>query len=499
MGKDYYNILGVNSGASEDEIKKAYRKLALKYHPDKNKEEGAEEKFKLIAEAYEILSDKDKRAAFDNYGEDGLKPNSGGRSAGGFSSRQQNFGRHFSYRPTDPFDLFRSFFGGHDPFADAFSHHMFHHQQHHHNPHSHAASVFNSHPFFGGGMGLGPMGMGAGIFDDLLDGNSSTTTTYKSGDGGTVHITRTVIGGDGSVRREMRFRTPSASRAEEESKAANFKRQQSEPNPSDKYPTPTPPTGRPRAKTHSHPQKEKRGEPDGAPKKEPPTNKTPPMASSSYTSPSNSSSVRRPRSFSSDRGGSSGTQNKKTGLNGSVKPRVDSSSKTRNSRPGYQQPTVSSKASTSSSTGTSTGRQQEKKDQSISGNTVNSAGGRQLPKENSISGINQNSGKQSRDEPDRAKLGRRQQGDGTENDKNRGGAATQGKKVGSRLVRCPLCGNNFAKSVIEAHAAGCQGLYGVTPPSLKQPVPCPICSRQFHPDMIEAHAANCGTESPVAV
>ena len=57
MGKDYYAILGVNKNATEDELKKAYRKMALKYHPDKNKEPDAEEKFKEIAEAYEVLSD----------------------------------------------------------------------------------------------------------------------------------------------------------------------------------------------------------------------------------------------------------------------------------------------------------------------------------------------------------------------------------------------------------------------------------------------------------
>ena len=65
MGKDYYKILGLSKGASDDDIKKAYRKLALKYHPDKNKEPGAEEKFKEVAEAYEILSDPKKKEIFD--------------------------------------------------------------------------------------------------------------------------------------------------------------------------------------------------------------------------------------------------------------------------------------------------------------------------------------------------------------------------------------------------------------------------------------------------
>jgi len=73
MAKDFYKILGIDRKASDDEIKKAYRKLALKYHPDKNKSPQAEERFKEIAEAYEVLSDKKKRDIFDKYGEDGLK------------------------------------------------------------------------------------------------------------------------------------------------------------------------------------------------------------------------------------------------------------------------------------------------------------------------------------------------------------------------------------------------------------------------------------------
>ena len=61
MGKDYYTILGVSKGANDDELRKAYRKMALKFHPDKNSSPGAEEKFKQIGEAYDVLSDPKKR------------------------------------------------------------------------------------------------------------------------------------------------------------------------------------------------------------------------------------------------------------------------------------------------------------------------------------------------------------------------------------------------------------------------------------------------------
>ena len=82
--RDFYEILGVNRDASEDEIKKAYRKLAMKHHPDRNPDNpAAEEKFKEAKEAYEILSDGQKRAAYDQFGHAGVDPQAGGFGGGG--------------------------------------------------------------------------------------------------------------------------------------------------------------------------------------------------------------------------------------------------------------------------------------------------------------------------------------------------------------------------------------------------------------------------------
>ncbi len=100
--KDPYEVLGVNKSSSADEIKSAYRKLARKYHPDLNKEPGAEEKFKEIQEAYDILSDPDKKAKYDQFGYAAFDPQAGGFNGGGFG----DFG------DIDLGDIFGSFFGG---------------------------------------------------------------------------------------------------------------------------------------------------------------------------------------------------------------------------------------------------------------------------------------------------------------------------------------------------------------------------------------------------
>lgn len=106
--RDYYEVLGLQKGATEDQIKKAYRTLAKQYHPDLNPDDtaGAEAKFKEVSEAYEVLSDSQKRAKYDQYGHAGVDPNFGAGAGGGFGG----FGGGFGFE--DLGDVFADFFGG---------------------------------------------------------------------------------------------------------------------------------------------------------------------------------------------------------------------------------------------------------------------------------------------------------------------------------------------------------------------------------------------------
>lgn len=109
-GTDYYKVLNVNKKCTEVEIKKSYRKLALKFHPDKNKTAGADEAFKLISKAFTVLSDPQKRAIHDAGGGDPEQRGSGGGGFPGF--RAQNFGASPFGEEISPEDLFNMFFGG---------------------------------------------------------------------------------------------------------------------------------------------------------------------------------------------------------------------------------------------------------------------------------------------------------------------------------------------------------------------------------------------------
>jgi len=176
---DYYSILGVVREASESDIKKAYRKLALKWHPDKNQErkEEAERKFKEISEAYEVLSNKEKRDLYDRYGKEGVQNGRGNAqdfssAFGGRGGGSGLHGFHFTFR--DPEDVFREFFGGHDPFADFF-HPTGPIRHSRTGRHQHAAGSRAPNLFQGGFMGVPGFGGGYGMspFDSMFQGSGA--------------------------------------------------------------------------------------------------------------------------------------------------------------------------------------------------------------------------------------------------------------------------------------------------------------------------------------
>lgn len=124
MKKDFYETLGVSKGASKEDIKSAYRKQAMTWHPDRNKSPEAEEKFKEINEAYEVLSNSEKKSAYDQFGHAAFDPNAG--NFGGHTYTQQNGPFNFTWQSqnggqgadfdfggfSNPFDIFEQFFGG---------------------------------------------------------------------------------------------------------------------------------------------------------------------------------------------------------------------------------------------------------------------------------------------------------------------------------------------------------------------------------------------------
>jgi len=148
MGKDYYQVLGLTRTATTAEIRAAYKKLAIKYHPDKNDAPNAAEMFREINEAYEVLSNEEERRVYDSYGEEGVRTGVGASQ-----------GFHF-HRPED---IFREFFGGRDPFAAFF------------NDFFNSGTLFGD-PFFTRSMdqpfGRTPTHFGSSMFNDPFFGNS---------------------------------------------------------------------------------------------------------------------------------------------------------------------------------------------------------------------------------------------------------------------------------------------------------------------------------------
>lgn len=170
---DYYRVLEVTRTATTAEIKKAYRKLALKWHPDKNLEnpEEAGRKFKEISEAYEVLSDEKKRRVYDQYGKDGLFANDRPRRSRHHEDEFDVFGG-FPFIFRDPEDVFREFFGD-SPFAAAFAGMNGHHGHnrsrngHHRNSHPSSHSI---RPFFD------PFT----LMDDMLGGGNALGGSFTS-------------------------------------------------------------------------------------------------------------------------------------------------------------------------------------------------------------------------------------------------------------------------------------------------------------------------------
>ncbi|XP_036373957.1 dnaJ homolog subfamily B member 9-like [Megalops cyprinoides] len=172
--KDYYEILGVPKDASERQIKKAFHRLAMKYHPDRNKSPDAEGKFREVAEAYEILSDEKRRREYDQFGHSAF-PNDGSRDGNGQHSHQP-----FNFNFDDIFKDFDFFGQNHARQKKHFENHFHAHQE--------AQNQHKRH--FQGSVG-------GGIFDDMFD-DMEKMFTFSS------HTTRTESTFQGSTKQQCR-------------------------------------------------------------------------------------------------------------------------------------------------------------------------------------------------------------------------------------------------------------------------------------------------------
>jgi len=204
---DYYKILDIPRTATSSEIKKAYRKQALLWHPDKNPDnkEGAEKRFKQIAEAYEVLSDKDKKSTYDRFGKSGLSGNSGGGgpSFDPFSNGFSSSGPHFTHRSAnfhfrDPMDIFAEFFGGGSPFEDF----MAPRQRSHHSSRAQGQGASrHADPF--AAFGFGGFGHMGGFDDDFFGMNMGMgfPSMMNMGGGHSTSISMSSFGGGlGNIR-----------------------------------------------------------------------------------------------------------------------------------------------------------------------------------------------------------------------------------------------------------------------------------------------------------
>lgn len=495
MSKNYYDVLGVPRDASEQDIKKAYRKLALKYHPDKNPAEDAEEKFKEIAEAYDVLSNPEKKSTYDRYGNVKGGSNPFRRSS---QSNGAGFQEFRQFHTIDPFEIFRAFFGGTDPFrSDPFR-----------------IDPFGNDPFVSmfSGRHPDPFASSAFFSGSLFDNNpfenggSGTHTTTYTTRGGTVQITRTVIGGDGSVRKETRFQTPSTS--PESAK------------PSTTASTTPPPSAPKAAKSENNFTRAPTRPKDYAGSASKTDHLTPPRETNGRASPTSTTSPRKQKSPgpSIERGQPDGAPSPSStttpGATGSTHRRRTTSTNSGTSTPTYAAPTASSLRR---GAGVGAPATDEKDHVSSTSHQANSIPVPQTPVPRVV-----------KRSSSRLMTG---------GNRPRTRAPTIQQTHQQTLIQCPLCGRQFARNVVEVHAATCEGKDPVadlaseaddeaeaekewvrvpTPEELRvnrvrdrqrstsagrrsidarmNLVECPICNQKYSQSVIEEHAANCGEE-----